>query len=330
MIIHFPLTYSMTGVKHGKASDYAYSENAAFEIREISSAEAPVSVRWSCDITKVCKGLTPVGRDFGIGDLSGEQETRWFEGRHWVRKLAASKGSDPARRAPLAADEFARVALTGAFNDRFFALDSIRGSTKLVQSDPTEGFETISSGNRDRSLAATERLSDDILLVDGIVHIACAVPHIAFAPVNYQTAPPVIDRGIIPHVVAPHETRHGSEIVTLRAPLSMFAEAILLADTGPLVAKLSRLAPDIRLPETTVCDENSRIEADFLAYRMLASAQGKAPPVWSRFVQAGTTDDKLAILRADIRPKPAQRAAYERLEAFLEGQAITLSLPGLR
>lgn len=162
---------------------YRFVERVGVEIPEISSDEAPIAVEWHVP-TELKIFNRGDDRMLASGGYDGKQFTRWYDGRHWLRLVerhASTAYSPPIEGTP----ELTLPKLMSAMesNGGYEAIGLSRFSVKdigpepvLVDHDPTGKFETMLVNERTEALSRAYALPSNLLLVDGIVHVACAQP----------------------------------------------------------------------------------------------------------------------------------------------------------
>jgi hypothetical protein len=190
MKIVFPLYYGMTGRLPGKkhAHTYAYRELIEVNIREVSAEEAPIACMWKPN-PEVIYNADNYLTNHGKSGPGGLQFTRWHENRHWKRMIMA--------------DGFLMHAVT--MNDleldrvQFQAM--LRGgniqhavgvecfaqwvtAAKDVADDPASQFDVVKYSHRAEVLSSMEKMLDNVIAVDGIIHAVCFEPFIAVRKAN--------------------------------------------------------------------------------------------------------------------------------------------------
>lgn len=181
----FPVSYRLEGRKPGKRvfRPYRFHETVSIEVPEITGAEAPVAVAWPC--AGVPERRKVKDWSIGCGDADGMQLTRWFGGCHWLRLVEGhvqhswltEKPSTRELDVATAASHLA--AGTGQHGIGLnLAVRWPRNPAKEVQGDPTASFDETRNNGRDAAMAAVEKACQDLLLVDGVLHRACAQPGI--------------------------------------------------------------------------------------------------------------------------------------------------------
>lgn len=162
---------------------YRFVERVAVEIPEISSDEAPIAVEWRVP-TELKTFNRGDDRRLVSGGNDGKQFTRWYDGRHWLRLV--ERHSNTAYSSPFEGTTgltLPKLMSAMENNGGYEAIGLARFSVKdigpqpaLVDHDPTEKFETLLVNERTEALSKAHAVPSNLLLVDGIVHVACAQP----------------------------------------------------------------------------------------------------------------------------------------------------------
>ena len=182
--IQFEYGFDIRGRKVGNrvSTTTRFKEPVELEIREVASIEAPIAVIWNAR-KKIHPSATSYDRELLCADKSGQMHTKWYEGRHWLRLVKSHSGGKISEDGSEdGSAEFSLEAFKkdlGRGRQRLFEMIGLRHhlptSTKSV--DQAESlYLDIQANTKEQASQAIERLSKDMVIIDGVIHIACAQP----------------------------------------------------------------------------------------------------------------------------------------------------------
>lgn len=181
MHLTLPIGYEVIGKRPGKRNfrPIRLAEMVTVEIAEATSDEAPIAVEWQIDPTH--ERMRPAtAATYFAGDDRWCAFTRWYGGRHWMRLVEHNiSKSDHARHATqLSASRLEEFLMADEGHIAVGLSGLSLGAAKLPKKDGdlTLGFETLRKNGREEAMLAALSLPETLLLVDGIVHVACAQP----------------------------------------------------------------------------------------------------------------------------------------------------------
>ncbi|MCS4088444.1 hypothetical protein [Rhizobium sp. BK176] len=191
MKIVFPLYYGITGRLPGKkqARSYAYRERIEVEIREVSTEEAPIACRWRPN-TDHRHDPDDVRTNHGRSGPDLTQFTRWHENKHWKRMIMAD---GELRHPPMRSPELDRTQFQSMLNSGRIqfklgvkCFPEWLTAAKDVVDDQESQFEVVKYNHREEALASMEKMLDNVIAVDGVIHAACFEPFIAVRNENRE------------------------------------------------------------------------------------------------------------------------------------------------
>lgn len=257
MRLVFPIGYAVHARRIGKKSHrpYRFSENVSVDIREVEPEEAPIAVRWRTPETVERKF---VSRDFFLTccDETRTSHTRWFKGRHWLRYVEShlynpsTSGTSGMAARELTPEQLNRsLAAGGIYTYNNIGLSGFTPKwagiyTKELDADPSDEFDSVIMNQRPAAMLAAEGLRDNLIVVDGVVYVACAQPGLRDIPDDMDA--PVVE--------------------TRSSMLDGFGGYMDRCRSGALddIDLSSRIADASALPEV-LCDES--IDPDIVAMR---------------------------------------------------------------
>jgi hypothetical protein len=180
MHISIPIGYLVQGRRADKRvfRPVRLAERVTVQIPEVDVIDAPKAIEWDVDITH--EDSRPFSaRTHHAGDGRAKLFTRWYAGRHWLRLVERSvSDKEMALRG---------VELTAQRLEEFLAQDHAHSAlglgcavhgAKIARDgcDPSAVFEEIRVSGRDEALRSVLALPENVILVGGVVHVACAQP----------------------------------------------------------------------------------------------------------------------------------------------------------
>lgn len=173
-----PVGYHVKGRKTGRtaARKYGFSEFMTVELPEVDRHEAPIAVEWP----ETPKIVNDADVALMSGDRKGLMSTRWYDGRHWLKLTEAFVGENDAKKKR---QLLSPQALEIALERRKSTLDlGVRRNrldheyAQRVTSLPTSEFDEVVSSDRDEARLWAEQLESRFIVVDDVLHMACAQP----------------------------------------------------------------------------------------------------------------------------------------------------------
>jgi hypothetical protein len=335
MIFHFPLTYVISGRLPGKAAShpYRYAETVELDVREIAPEIAPVAVSWNVAPTPSFQGETTFQHvAFSLSGLDGGQHTRWFEGRHWQRMLhghtadprASSYGVSPL----LTAEFFSSTLSAGHCNSLLFGLPPfLPGKTKVVAAPEHRRFDVIREDSREDAFDRLARITDDMILVDGVVYMACLDPMVRLARIVRPWGRPF---AYAPVPVTYNDKLAGHSFLDRapKLPLCAWDDIVerCCRDPGTDAGELQAYRPVVHIEDCFSHDQELTLIVDDLALSA-REAGGIDFQALHGFRDAKDTEAKMAFISM-LRRKGLMtikaRPYFDRIVEMLEASPINL------
>lgn len=349
MNIILDIGYDLVGRKPGnqRTKSYRFRDTVSAEIPEVNSAEAPIAVSWQAQ-KHSDERWGYFDQPLRCGDEYGTILTRWYAGRHWLRLVDGNCGK---RNAPSDTCELDMSLLKRAVSDereRIFLLLGLREFMPLrakASVDPKATLEEVSRDGRMDAIQAVAAISDNVISVDGVIHVACAQPGIRTLISQYYQDFPFHEKYLAV------DTRSGcldghaaflSGLVTY--PLndwdSIYERLVQESSefrTSPPESHLR--APQVFIPESIDPDIDARRAVDTLVKKVLYSRAVVSAPDRNREVHeffASPSNQRKELLEALLYspsatlPEGIKIELLDKVEEIEDGMSISLEVTGAR
>lgn len=287
------MSYRVHGYLHGRRQprSYLFAELMPFDIDEVSRSEAPIAVEWSIPTFQFDGPDINAVRTY---PRQGGQHTVYMDGRHWVRVLAGEAGYVHGPSDPLMTSDFlSEVGKGGHLKTLGFSMPTQgQSSFTVVEGDPSDRFDTISSNTRDEALSRFERMR--LMSVEGVLYRACSQPahRLIFGRLAQDVSNFVpfvdVEEGVCPG-------RPNARYL----PFSAESEVAEVIGRLPYPIRPQIASPAIHIAESISHDEDLRVLADYHMQIFFTAAHGtlKSPFAYvEKYFDLVTADDKAAYL----------------------------------
>ena len=339
MRLDFEIGYDLRGRRPGKSSHrpLRFAEPASVVIREVGSLDAPIAVEWGVRRWSPAHTGNRDRHAYACDDR-GRQFTRFYEGRHYLRLVEAHMEFEGRTYQEEARDLTAATALEALRQGRGFDCLGLGNyktvgypakKIKRVASDPTDEFESVTKSKRDKAMGAVERVGDDVLCIDGVVHVACAQPGVRLSRsfLSTETRSDLLD-GLDSYL-------NGHLAFGLSEWRGIAAGQVKGAGNRDLAIELDEASPRIFLDESMDPDIDRRRAVDTIVKRVLrenpytpemAADIGKffgdeAP---QRYDAVSDLLDRIAVLHG--MPEYRKAEVLERVLEIEDGMSVDIGM----
>lgn len=293
--INIPVSYRIHGFLPGRKQprSYIFAEIKPIEIEEASPSQAEIAIAWTDAPYQV---YWEDNETTQVSPADGLHYTRYMDGTHWVRLLAGQAGYVYGPSEPLRTFDFLQTAENGGHIKTLGFTMPTQGqkTISMVDSDPSDRFQSISKTTRDTAMRHYEALR--LLSVDGTLYMACSQP----AYLIRSASTPGGVKARIPVIHA--DTGSDNRSITERSAILPFSaetelEELLKGLTWSQAEIFRR--PLIHLPESISRDDDLIATADYhLREFFLASYRRlNAPYAYvDNYFKMGTAEEKAAYL----------------------------------
>jgi hypothetical protein len=293
--IVFPLYYGITGRLPGKKASrsYAYRELIEVEIREVSAEEAPIACRWRPN-TDHRPYPEEGGTNHGRCGPDLMQFTRWHENRHWKRMIMADgQLRHPSMGSPVLDQvQFQAMLNNGSIQSTLDirCFDEWLTAAKDVVDDQEVQFEVVKYPHRADVLASMEKMLDNVIAVDGVIHAACFEPFIAIRKDNREGTE--VREMVVE--TTDNTLTHARATVAGAMRIDRFDDALALAtENGTAgVDQLLGVRPEILMPESFIFD-----------WVMYWEVTNRINPFWTVTADRGLGSSPLGITARSADPE---------------------------
>lgn len=286
MLLSFRVGYVIRGNKGRLNRSYNFAETVTAEISETTESEAPVAVSWHTP-----KNLSPFPMPtyahLRASDETGRQFTRFYEGRHWLRLVEGHISQSYSITPELTGAAFAHGLAEGRGFDILGMARNAPGVHKRVEGDPSSQFASTTVNTREHAMRKLDLAFSDLLLVDGVLHVACAQPAICMTDALGES-----DDTCVLYVETRKEFTDGSQKRHLVYSLDGWEDASAMVVRGSMnrartEANLSDLAPTVHLPFSIDPEVVAKRTADTLVKQFLNETSHVSTGVSGYFLLEG-------------------------------------------
>ncbi|MCS4089163.1 hypothetical protein [Rhizobium sp. BK176] len=290
-----PINYYISGTKDGAVSSkkYYFREFVTVSIAEISSAEAPVAVRWRpAPRTPPSMYSRQRFSDTGVVGPDGYQHTRWYNGRHWQRLCHGHLNSSSAHHTGTTATpaltvddlaaalmretyhESATSAVVMGLGDELHEVACVSGSQD-VNRDPSADFSSIRRSDRPEKVDRLQEAVASLIVVDGVLHRRSMEPFVSVCHTKHRALDPHLDIAI---ETTPRQFWDQREAAYNIFAIPDWDRAVATAlDGTSAVQSLAHFAPEILIADSIARDHESSTEVGLVLKGLLASLRLAAP-----------------------------------------------------